>query len=65
VKNEFKKLGAIHAHSSSMHSNKSKRIKKNESGLNLDLVESDEDEPITLKSSKKDGVKKHEIVVKH
>ena len=65
MKNEFKKLGAIHAHSSSLHNNKSKRTKKNESGLNVDLVESDDDEPFTLKTSKKDGVKKHEIVVKH
>jgi ABC-type molybdate transport system ATPase subunit len=64
VKNEFKKLGAIHAHNSSVHSIKTKRDRMSTSEHEVDLVDSD-DEPFTLKTAKKSGIKKHEIIVKH
>ena len=41
VKNEFKKLGAIHAHNSSLHSSARKRTRQNTAGISVDLVDSD------------------------
>ena len=60
MKNEFKKLGAIHAHNSSSSSSQGKRTRKNDTGLEVDLVESD-DEPFTLKTNKDKGNNNYNI----
>ena len=64
VKKQFEKLGAIHTHASSLHSDV-KRSRPSKTP-NVDLLDSDSDAPFTTsKTTKNKGKSIHEIIVKH